>query len=89
MTNPSTKPKTSAVSGVPIVIRDCCRTHWEHDTGRKAYAINPIGPVLMNPLGMPFITCLVCGNKRCPKATNCDLFCSGTNEPGQEGSIYG
>lgn len=32
--------------------------------------------------------CPDCGNKRCPKASNHLLECSGSNEPGQEGSIY-
>ena len=32
--------------------------------------------------------CPVCGNKRCPKGTNHDLYCSGSNLPGQDGSSY-
>lgn len=32
--------------------------------------------------------CPDCGNKRCPKATDHLLTCSGTNEPGQGGSRY-
>jgi len=32
--------------------------------------------------------CPDCGNKRCPRATNHELECSGSNEPGQKGSIY-
>ena len=34
------------------------------------------------------IVCDICGNKRCPHATNCELECSGSNEPGQPGSRY-
>jgi len=34
------------------------------------------------------ITCQICGNKRCPHATNCGLECSGSNAPGQKGSNY-
>jgi hypothetical protein len=34
------------------------------------------------------ILCRVCGNKRCPKATDHELKCTGSNKPGQEGSIY-
>ena len=34
------------------------------------------------------IVCPTCGNKRCPKATDHDLPCSGSNEPGQPGSVY-
>ena len=35
--------------------------------------------------GIPttMITCPVCGNKRCPKATDKSRDCSGSNEPGQ------
>jgi hypothetical protein len=33
-------------------------------------------------------TCYICGNKRCPKATDHNLKCSGSNETGQEGSVY-
>jgi hypothetical protein len=32
--------------------------------------------------------CPVCGNKRCPKASNHEFECTGSNEPGQEGSVY-
>jgi hypothetical protein len=43
--------------------------------------------------GMPItmtrmILCVDCGNKRCPKATNHELECTNSNEPGQTGSIY-
>lgn len=34
------------------------------------------------------ILCPECGNKRCPKSTDCSLSCTGSNEPGQEGSRY-
>ena len=33
--------------------------------------------------------CPICGNKRCPKASDHDLACTGSNEPGQPGSSYG
>ena len=70
--------------------RDCCRKHWEQDAKRQAYVLSGgVGPVLMNPIGMPFMCCIVCGNKRCPKATDCDQFCTDSNEPKQPGSIYG
>lgn len=35
------------------------------------------------------IVCPTCGNKRCPHATDHNCDCTGSNEPGQEGSIYG
>lgn len=34
------------------------------------------------------IVCMKCGNKRCPHATNHELACTGSNEPGQKGSHY-
>ena len=34
------------------------------------------------------ILCQACGNKRCPKATDCRLECTGSNAPGQKGSSY-
>jgi hypothetical protein len=64
----------------------CCRKHWEERNKKKAVGKDG---VLWNPIGMPFIMCKVCGNKRCPKATDCSLECTGSNEPGQKGSVYG
>lgn len=41
------------------------------------------------PLTMStFIVCTFCGNKRCPKATDHNLACTQSNEPGQPGSRY-
>jgi hypothetical protein len=34
------------------------------------------------------IVCPICGNKRCPHASDHRLACTGSNEPGQEGSVY-
>ena len=34
------------------------------------------------------VLCPTCGNKRCPKATDHKLECTGSNEPGQKGSVY-
>lgn len=70
----------------PVVMPTCCRKHWEAASGRHAFAM---GDALINPFGMPFMVCKTCGNKRCPKATDCVLDCTGSNEPGQAGSIYG
>lgn len=35
------------------------------------------------------VTCQVCGNKRCPHATDHRWACTSSNEPGQAGSVYG
>lgn len=32
--------------------------------------------------------CPTCGHKRCPKASDHRLACTGSNEPGQPGSVY-
>lgn len=53
--------------------RKCCRRHYKEDGGL---------------VGLVFLVCVSCGNKRCPKATDCDLGCTGSNEAGQPGSIY-
>ena len=34
------------------------------------------------------ILCPVCGNKRCPKATDHRLECTNSNDTGQKGSYY-
>lgn len=35
-----------------------------------------------------FVTCQICGNKRCPHATDHRLPCTGSNDPGQLSSDY-
>ncbi|HBZ4479318.1 TPA: hypothetical protein L8Q30_004623 [Klebsiella pneumoniae] len=43
-------------------------------------------PVTLND--MRFVVCPNCGNKRCPRANDHRNACTGSNEPGQEGSAY-
>ncbi|EAM8613393.1 hypothetical protein BHS62_12035 [Salmonella enterica] len=43
-------------------------------------------PVTMSD--MRFVVCPECGNKRCPRANDHNNACTGSNEPGQEGSAY-
>jgi hypothetical protein len=38
--------------------------------------------------GMRMILCAICGNKRCPHATDHRKECTNSNEPGQPGSSY-
>lgn len=40
-------------------------------------------------LATTMIWCPDCGNKRCPKASDHSLACTGSNEPNQPGSVYG
>ncbi|SAI50594.1 Uncharacterised protein [Enterobacter hormaechei] len=37
---------------------------------------------------MRFVVCPDCGNKRCPRANDHRNACTGSNDPGQEGSAY-
>lgn len=41
-----------------------------------------------NTLVDRMIVCPKCGNKRCPRASDHRLECTGSNEPGQPGSVY-
>ncbi|MGV3930485.1 Lar family restriction alleviation protein [Citrobacter braakii] len=42
----------------------------------------------VNMADMRFVVCPECGNKRCPHANDHRNGCTGSNEPGQEGSTY-
>ena len=35
-----------------------------------------------------YFLCETCGNKRCPRAADHRLACTGSNDPGQLGSLY-
>lgn len=59
-------------AGISAVIPDC----W----------CRTCRPVTMGD--MRFVVCPDCGNKRCPRANDHRNACSGSNEPGQEGSAY-
>lgn len=41
-----------------------------------------------NLMGRRMIVCPDCGNKRCPRATNHHNACTGSNAPGQAGSVF-
>ena len=43
-------------------------------------------PITMQDLR--FVVCPECGNKRCPRAHNHELVCTGSNAPGQPGSSW-
>ena len=47
------------------------------------------GFLAMLPLSSSrMILCPICGNKRCPHASDHRLECTGSNESGQAGSVY-
>lgn len=56
---------------------------------RARYAPTQVLGSIAIPVEMTMmILCPTCGNKRCPHATDHDLACTGSNEPGQKGSAY-
>ena len=57
---------------------ECHRCIKENDLREGAFPLSATRMIL----------CPECGNKRCPKASDHRLACTGSNEPGQEGSIY-
>jgi len=52
-------------------------------------AVTASGGGPLDPRLQRMFLCAVCGNKRCPHATDHRLACTGSNEAGQEGSAYG
>ncbi|WP_228295678.1 hypothetical protein [Klebsiella quasipneumoniae] len=62
----------NAPQNIPEIIPDC----W----------CRTCRPVDLND--MRFVVCPDCGNKRCPRANDHRNSCTGSNEPGQEGSSY-
>lgn len=57
----------------------CIREHKLGTTGSWGWL--PLSSTKM-------ILCPTCGCKRCPKASDHDLACTDSNEPGQPGSVY-
>lgn len=52
-----------------------------YDTGLSILDTLPLSSARM-------ILCENCGNKRCPHASDHRLACTGSNDPGQDGSVY-
>jgi hypothetical protein len=61
-------------------VRRCCRKHETEDLSAKRPADKFFDRL--------FIVFPTCGNKRCPKASDCSLECTGSNLPGQVGSRF-
>ncbi len=66
---------------------ECCIACYNARPKVEGIDGHTFGDVFFPTRGM--IVCQVCGNKRCPKATDHNNACSGSNDPGQYGSIYG
>ncbi|WP_407217696.1 hypothetical protein [Enterobacter hormaechei] len=68
------------------------------ELGRFQEAVSGNSPVIPGCSGLTcrpltfsdsrFVVCPECGNKRCPHANDHRNACTGSNEPGQEGSAY-
>ena len=62
---------------------------WCHKCNDRSVALMLDGTLA--PLGnlrIRMIVCPICGNKRCPHASDHELACTNSNEPGQKGSVY-
>ena len=71
------------------VVEGCgCRKCLEESD--KITTVTVAGALVTIPSGpgIGMIVCPKCGNKRCPRATDHRYECTGSNDPGQEGSIY-
>ena len=55
-------------------------------SGCQCQTCRPFSP--MDPKSIRMILCAICGNKRCPHATDHRNACTNSNEPGQPGSSY-
>ena len=60
----------------------CHRCLAERKAGRQ------VGKMFIRESAMRMVVCDCCGNKRCPHATDHRHGCTGSNKPGQAGSIY-
>jgi hypothetical protein len=76
----------------PDLCPACTKAHNAPPT-LNAFAVANNGPGVCcwkcNPDFRRMLLCPTCGNKRCPRASDHALACTGSNEPGQAGSIYG
>jgi hypothetical protein len=70
-----------------IAHTDCWCSRCEYEAKRRLQAAGEMSWI--QALGGFMHLCPDCGYKRCPKATDHRLDCSGSNEPGQPGSAYG
>ncbi|WP_314421856.1 hypothetical protein [Pseudescherichia vulneris] len=74
---------------------NACRAAMLQSFGNSEQLNSPAVPVCwchacrpVTMTDMRLVVCPECGNKRCPKANDHRNACSGSNEPGQDGSAY-
>lgn len=70
-------------TGAPAVQAEQLSGNTEQVTKCWCHACRPV-----TMADMRFVVCPECGNKRCPHANDHRNACTGSNEPGQEGSAY-
>ncbi|WP_312954290.1 hypothetical protein [Atlantibacter hermannii] len=68
---------------IPNSSTNNCRENAETSTKCWCHTCRPV-----TMTDMRFVVCPECGNKRCPHANDHRNPCTGSNEPGQEGSAY-
>ncbi len=68
---------------IPNSSTNNCRENAETSTKCWCHTCRPV-----TMTDMRFVVCPECGNKRCPHANDHRNACTGSNEPGQEGSAY-
>jgi hypothetical protein len=73
--------------GQPHPVDACGCQYCEQEWHNVMDDLDPDG--WMRRLNRGMILCPECGNKRCPKASYHDHACSGSNDSGQPGSVYG
>ena len=66
--------------------KSCCCKCWDEFRANSRISDNPAEWMVTS--SAPFILCPTCGNKRCPKASDHTLACTGSNASGQPGSVY-
>lgn len=64
-------------------VRRCCRRHEEDDCSAIENKHGQFSRHAMQTAVRLFIVCSICGNKRCPKAEDCENQCTGSNDVAQ------
>ncbi|EON5964071.1 hypothetical protein ACNDRY_000714 [Escherichia coli] len=82
--------RAAMLQGVESDFREIVNSSTKHfrenaETSTKCWC-RTCRPVTISD--MRFVVCPDCGNKRCPHANDHRNACTGSNEPGQEGSAY-
>lgn len=62
------------------------QTCWCYECDSRATSMLPMGDI--RRISRRMNLCPDCGNKRCPRSTWHESACTGSNDPGQAGSIY-